>query len=227
MQNRGWQPEALWTGLALAALLAWDASGLDMALARQAGDAGGFALRHDWLLTGVLHDAVRRLAWALSLLLCLGVWWPVGPLARLAPGRRLQLAAVPLLASLLVTALKGVSGTSCPWDLADFGGVARLRSHWGGLFASDGGAGHCFPAGHAAAGFAFVAGYFVWRGTAPRTAHLWLGAALAAGLTLGAAQQLRGAHFMSHTLWTGWLCWTVAWASDGLLARAWRWENGS
>ncbi len=33
---------------------------------------------------------------------------------------------------------------------------------------------------------------------------------LLAGLLLGAAQQLRGAHFMSHTLWTGWICWSVA-----------------
>jgi len=39
-------------------------------------------------------------------------------------------------------------------------------------------------------------------------------AALAAGLVLGLAQQARGAHFMSHTLWSGWVCWCVAWAVD-------------
>ena len=41
-----------------------------------------------------------------------------------------------------------------------------------------------------------------------------LGASLLAGFILGGAQQVRGAHFMSHTLWTGWLCWTVGWLCD-------------
>ena len=31
-----------------------------------------------------------------------------------------------------------------------------------------------------------------------------------AGLLLGLAQQVRGAHYMSHTLWTAWFCWATA-----------------
>ena len=38
--------------------------------------------------------------------------------------------------------------------------------------------------------------------------------ALLAGLALGLAQQMRGAHFMSHTLWSAWLCWTCCWICD-------------
>jgi membrane-associated PAP2 superfamily phosphatase len=34
------------------------------------------------------------------------------------------------------------------------------------------------------------------------------------GLSLGIAQQLRGAHFMSHTLWTAWFCLAVGWLLD-------------
>jgi membrane-associated PAP2 superfamily phosphatase len=30
---------------------------------------------------------------------------------------------------------------------------------------------------------------------------------------------LRGAHFMSHTFWTGWLCWTIAWLVDTAVRR--------
>jgi membrane-associated PAP2 superfamily phosphatase len=41
-------------------------------------------------------------------------------------------------------------------------------------------------------------------------------AALGTGGLLGISQQLRGAHFMSHTLWTAWICWTTAWVLDGL-----------
>ena len=81
----------------------------------------------------------------------------------------------------------------------------------------DGGAGHCFPAGHASAAFAYLAGWFVLRRSVARAVAMrWLAAALAAGLLLGLAQQVRGAHYMSHTLWTAWICWTVGLALEGL-----------
>jgi membrane-associated PAP2 superfamily phosphatase len=53
----------------------------------------------------------------------------------------------------------------------------------------------------------------------PRLATRWLTGAVAIGFFLGATQQLRGAHFMSHTLWTGWICWMVGWLSDPLFSR--------
>lgn len=200
------------------ALLAWDAAQLDMPMARWWGDARGFAQRDSWLLTHVLHDGGRRLAWALTLALCLGVWWPWGRLRGIGTARRLQLACTTLAAALAVSTLKSFSGASCPWDMADFGGVARHAgqglSQWLYLAQGDGGSGRCFPAGHASAGFAFVGGYFAFRDTHPALARGWLAAAVAGGLVLGVAQQLRGAHFMSHTLWSLWVCWCVAWAMD-------------
>lgn len=200
-------------------LLAWDFSGLDLALAHGFGGPSGFPLRDNIFLTVVLHDGVKRLAWLLALALCVAVWWPVGWLRRLALHRRLQLASTTLLAVLVVSALKSFSTASCPWSLADFGGVAHYTPHWQHLFAPDGGGGRCFPAGHAASGFAFVGGYFAFRETAPVIARRWLAAALLAGAVLGLAQQIRGAHFTSHTLWTALICWCVAWAVDGLFAR--------
>lgn len=197
------------TGLALAALLAWDQTGFDLALARLSGGPGGFALRDHWLLTLVVHDWMRRASWLLALALCLGVWWPAGPLHRLDFSARLQLAVTTLAAALVVSLLKGFSATSCPWDLAGFGGVAHYVPHWV-LGVPDGGPGHCFPAGHASSGFAFLGGYLVFRGRDSRVARIWLAAALVAGFLLGITQQLRGAHFMSHTLWTAWICWSVA-----------------
>lgn len=98
----------------------------------------------------------------------------------------------------------------------DFGGVARYASHWTGWIYPDGGSGQCFPAGHATTGFAFVGGFFALRHARPRLARVWLWSALTFGMVLGIGQQLRGAHFMSHTLWTGWLCWMTAWLSDPL-----------
>jgi len=105
--------------------------------------------------------------------------------------------------------MKHGSRTSCPWDLDQFGGVARYVSHWSWARA-DGGPGHCFPAGHASAAFAFFGGYFVLARRVRGLARWWLLAAVVGGLLLGVTQQMRGAHYMSHTLWTAWLCWTTA-----------------
>lgn len=203
-------PACLATLGALVLAVAWDMSGLDLPLARLAGGPSGFALREHWLFANVLHDAGRRLAWLLVVGLCIGVWFPFGPLRQLHTWQRLRLAVATLAAALAVSLLKGLSPVSCPWDLATFGGLARHVNHWS--LQPDGGSGHCFPAGHASAGFGFVSGFFSFRDANPMLARQWLAMALAAGLLFGAAQQLRGAHFMSHTLWTGWICWVVAWA---------------
>jgi membrane-associated PAP2 superfamily phosphatase len=53
-----------------------------------------------------------------------------------------------------------------------------------------------------------------------------LALALAAGSVLGLSQQMRGAHFMSHTLWTAWLCWTLAWLVDMVVRLGWGTQEG-
>lgn len=183
-------PLLLITALALAGLTLWDTTSLDIALARAVGGPEGFPLRESWVLNQVHHDGARRLAWVLATVLALAVWWPVGPLRRLDLPSRVQLALTPLVVSFCVSTLKWFSVTSCPWDLNLFGGWARYASHWSTL--ADGGSGHCFPAGHASAGFAFIGGYFVFRNVAPDTARLWLQTSLAGGFLLGIAQQVRG-----------------------------------
>lgn len=190
-------------------LLAWDALALDLPLARRFGTSGGFALRDHWWMSQVLHDGARRLGWVLVAGLALSVWWPVGVLRVLSRDERWGLLLGTALSLLAVSALKNLSRTSCPWDLTEFGGMARYVSHWQwGVL--DGGGGRCFPAGHASAGFAFIAGFFWLRHRAPRAAVTWLAAALVAGLLLGLVQQARGAHYMSHTLWTAWVCWATS-----------------
>ena len=216
--------EAAWILAALLALaVGWDASGLDLAFARLAGTASGFPLHDDWLFSRALHEGGRLAAWLFATALCLAVWWPLGPLARLSQARRVQLAATPLLAALAVSLWRLASGSSCPWELADFGGIAHYASHWS--LRPDGGSGHCFPATHAVAGFSFTGGYFAWRPQSPRAARLWLAGAWMAGILLGLAQQWRGANFMSGTLWSAVICWGVACAVDALWPRGWRAEG--
>lgn len=206
-----------WATLILCvALLSFDASGLDMPLAHVFGDSAGFPLRNDWWLDGVMHKGGRALAWTFGLWLCLGVWWPTGVLRQLGAAARMQLAVTTLLALVAVSALKSFSTTSCPWDMAAFGRSARHVSHWLWASAGDGGSGRCFPAGHASSGFAFIGGYFAFRRGAPGVARAWLWASVGAGLAFGLAQQARGAHFMSHTFWTGAICWCVALLVDAV-----------
>jgi membrane-associated PAP2 superfamily phosphatase len=201
--------------LLFVALLAWDDSSLDMAMAAWFGGPAGFPLKEHWLFTAVLHEGARAASWLLLVALCVMVWWPAGPFRRIDIARRLQVVLTALVAVLAVSGFKSFSRTSCPWDLAAFGRVAQHISHWAWA-TSDGGTGRCFPAGHASAGFGFFGGYFAFAERAPALAKAWFAAALLAGLLLGIAQQARGAHFMSHTLWTGWICWCVALGVDAL-----------
>lgn len=98
-----------------------------------------------------------------------------------------------------------------PWVL-EFSLLVGVPAPWGV-------GGGCFSAGHASAGFAFIGGFFAFRQVLPPTAGRWLVGAMAAGLTFGLAQQVRGAHYMGHTLWNAWLCWTVAASVDAAVSR--------
>lgn len=202
------KPLIPWTLAALGICILWDLVGQDMALAHWFGTPTGFPYRDHWLFSGVLHRGARRVAWTLQLGLVLAVFWPVGPLRGLTRTERVQMLVASLAALLATTLLKDASLTSCPWELSSFGGGARYVSHWS-WGVKDGGEGNCFPAGHASAAFCFLSGFLALRPHAPRAARTWLAIALAAGALIGMAQQVRGAHYMSHTLWTAWLCWTV------------------
>lgn len=206
-------------GLGLAAVLAWDLTGLDLPMARWFGSATGFALREHWLFANVLHQQARMLGWLVALVLLVLWWRPVGAHRSLNVRQRGQLLITPLVATLVISLLKQASHASCPWDLNEFGGSAHPVVHWLAFVQGDGGPGHCFPAGHAVTGFGFVGGYFVFRDHKPRLARCWLWAALSSGLVLGLAQQVRGAHYMSHTLWSAWLSFGLAAGLDLMRVR--------
>ncbi|MCY7317702.1 MAG: hypothetical protein LH617_03055, partial [Ramlibacter sp.] len=92
------------TLIGLALLLAWDAAGADLQLARLAAPGGDFDLQEQWPFAGPLHAGVRQLTWALALWLLAGLWWPTGVLRRIPRSARLQWLAGMLLGLLLVSA---------------------------------------------------------------------------------------------------------------------------
>ena len=94
----------------------------------------------------------------------------------------------------------------------------RYVPHWH-LFQRDGGPGRCFPSGHASTAFSFLAGWFALRRDAPRAARIWLAATIFLGLVFSGVQVMRGAHYLSHCLWTGWICWAATALSFHLVRR--------
>lgn len=192
--------------LVLALLL----DGGDLWLADQlyALEGSRWSLQSYWLTNAVLHEGGRRLSVMLGLLVLLA-WAASHVLPRRQAWQRplAYLLLSVLTSTLLVAALKSASPLDCPWDLVRYGGQHADSGHWPGSPASPG---KCFPAGHAGAGYAWMASYFFLREVKPGWRRVGLMAALASGATFGIAQQLRGAHFLSHDLFAALLCWAVA-----------------
>ncbi|MDB5817638.1 MAG: superfamily protein [Rhizobacter sp.] len=196
--------------MGLALLVAWDLSGFDLPVERLFGTAQGFAFRNTALAIG-LYDAGRAVAWIVVPLLIASLSFRVPVISRVARSQRAWWLLTTVACLVLVPMLRGHSATSCPWSLTEFGGTAPYVSHW--WRASDLGPGRCFPSGHASTGFAFFAGFLALREVDRRAASWWLAGAVAIGLLAAATQTVRGAHFVSHSLWTAWICWTVTVAS--------------
>lgn len=166
-----------------------------------------WALRDSWLLSDLIHIGGRHLS--IGLLVVMVALFALSRLkAGLRPWRRVlgYLVVAPVTASALVALGKQLTGVECPWSLQPFGGAdpyVPLLRH----FIQGGGEGACFPAGHASAGYAWFALYFAARSALPHRRHAALAIGLGSGLLFGLSQQLRGAHFLSHDLWSLVLCW--------------------
>lgn len=183
-----------------------------------AWEGHAWALRSAHWARVVMHDEARRIvigAWvALLILWCLSTRWSALARERRALGYLLLATTVSALA---IAWMKAWTHVDCPWDLAAYGGRRAFHGFFSGLVRST--SGRCFPAGHAGSGYAWVAMYFVLEARPSRLRWCALAAALALGAALGAVQQLRGAHFMSHDLWSLTICWYVALGLSRLMLR--------
>lgn len=209
--------------LVLLLLAWWAARGLDAQWARLllAWEGGQWSLKQHALLETVMHRggrALSLLAWT-GILIAVAVRWPRANDRRWTrPAARLLIAT--LASAMLVGWLKSVTHMDCPWDIAGFGGQRPFVSLFAARPETLGNAA-CFPAAHAATGYAWVALYFFLAAVRPRWRWAGLATGLLAGAAFGFAQQLRGAHFLSHDIASLAICWAVACTVEG----AWQWRS--
>jgi membrane-associated PAP2 superfamily phosphatase len=209
-------PAALALGLCLFTL----ASGLDGQLADQlyGWQGGAWSLRHDFLVSRILHARAQKLSIALELSLVVLALVSQGH-PRLRRWRRgLAYVAVSGLAGLALVSLgKHLLPIACPSQLQRYGGPLPSRLWLGRELVAVGKG--CFPSAHASGGFAQCGWYFYARYQGLHGAWRYAAAALAAGAVLGCAQQVRGAHVLSHDLAAVAVCWSVAWLLARVLLR--------
>ncbi len=184
-------------------------SGIDLWLAGHFYDKQNmlWPLREHWLTAGLIHNGGRNFDKAVGL-----VWLITFIVTickpKLKPWRKPLLfffsATVPGM--LLVSLGKNFTHIYAPWDLLVFSGdkpYLKLFDH----VPAGSAVGHDFPAGHASGGYAFLSLYFFFRLYKPAWRFYGLFIGLFLGLLYGFGQQMRGAHFLSHDLFSLVICW--------------------
>lgn len=206
--------------LAVVAVFALQYGGLDTWLAGNIyAYLGGWTLRENWLLQTLIHHGGRNLIGLIvTLMLVAGVITRVFFRSHYILGKIfIYLTLATTMSILLVSGLKQLTTLPCPWSLQAFGGTL-VNTRIDQAFSGDFPLGHCFPAGHASGGFALFSLYFAARiardngviKLSDNKLKHYLLPGLVLGGIFGLAQELRGAHFLSHDIATAALCWLVS-----------------
>lgn len=198
---------------------------LDLRLADAMFDpvARAFPNRDAWWATVVAHRAVKAVLVAAAGAILAGVAFDA--FAR-RPGvdaearaRWRAVAACVVAIPATIALLKYGAAAHCPWDLQRYGGNAPYVRLLDALPAGVE-KGRCLPAGHASSGLWLAALGLAFPSRRRVAARAVFCGGLAVGLALGWVQQLRGAHFLTHTLWSAWIAWMTVWVARVWLDRA-------
>lgn len=189
-----------------AMLIIWigNYSNLDLTLADSMFDD---ARRHFSGMDNALAGSFRSgMIWLAAAAILLASWDAVRPLPRLATRRTALrvLALSALLVPVCLYLLSMFSGALCPTDLLRYGGLgsyARLLEN----VPAQASVMVCLPATQASHAWWLLALPLFFLPRQPRLAALVAGLMLVCGLALGWLQQLHGAQFLTHTLWSAWV----------------------
>lgn len=184
-----------------------DHSGFDLWVAdRFADGVSGFPFAHRWWSEGLLHDGAQWLVRVAAAGLIVAA-----VVRRRSPQLRplLYLLTCLALTTSAVGMIKHETRKACPWELTRYGGEHPYVP-LGDAAVLDQRETHCFPGAHSSSAFAFFGLYFLAMIYRPSSARRVLFAVLTVGFAFAGTQWLRGAHFVSHDLWSAAIAWLVA-----------------
>lgn len=190
---------------------------LDLLLADAFFDARiqAFPWRHAWLAEHFSHVLLKRVLIGLAVTVIGMAMWDLVRPRPWSHMRRVQVRIVATSAALtplIISALKQVSSSHCPWDIDRYGGTAPYIRLLDALPAGVE-AGHCMPGGHASSALWLISAAVFFLPARPRLAVTTFALMLGLGIAVGWLQQMRGAHFFTHTLWSAWIACTVLFVS--------------
>lgn len=177
-------------------------------------DLGIFPWVSTWFADNFAHRIVKNVIVSIGSIMLAIVLIDLivlGRLLSLATRPKWRIVAISsLLIPAVAKAIKRHSIMECPWDLERYGGKGHylklldpIPANWAVAH------GHCFPAGHATTGLWLAAFCVFWLPHSPRKAFFVFISGLSVGFAMGWIQQMRGAHFLSHTLWSTWIAGAV------------------
>lgn len=173
----------------------------------------GFPFQHNKLYELWLHDRIKLASNSLLFVVLIVALWPSKQLSWARFRAPLLVAILAMVACVsAMQSLKTVTGIYCPVQLDNYGGSVELnpKIQVGHLLLINKGTGRCWPAGHATAGFGWLALFFAFSYMGKkRAATRILVAALIYGHFLGLTQVIRGQHFLSHQFYTMAFCWLI------------------
>jgi len=166
--------------------------------------------RHDRVLDFIFYSGIKKLLIlvAVTILIALIFFRKKAIVNTYKKGLLIVLLSAIFIPS-VVGGLKNVTNTPCPKNINHYGGSypdLKVFDSYPSDFKQECSI-RCWPAGHASGGFALLSLFFLFKQSSNRKKAILF--ALVIGWSMGIYKMLIGDHFLSHTLITMLLAWTI------------------